>query len=264
MTDAVIPAQDAGGITLGQTHLDAGDLIIPRVKIIQAMSAEKDPKGENGIPVNEGDWWDTLRSVSYGDVLRFAPIQTFKQRVFLVRADKGRDEAEAMLPDGLSEGDGLKCRSYDMEHGIGEPGMTCAACPLSRWREDNKPPLCTETYNIAAVTGQTDADPGGELIVLSFGRSSARVGKQLFSLIRLNRGLAWAFSYDARTKEEKGQVGRYFVPVVTRSGATPPEVQSAAEYYARVLIGRTIDVTPPDEPGEEAPTGAAPWDDPAS
>jgi hypothetical protein len=256
VTDSRVTTTGDNRLSFGQTHLDAGDFIPPRVKIIQAMSAEKDPKGTPVI--NEGDWYNTLTGECYGPSLRFLPILPFKQRIFLARADKGRDRAEELLGTTLSEGDGLKCRSYDMIQGQGEPGILCEACPLSRW-EGQTPPPCSETYNVAGVTEM------GDLIILGFSRSSAKTGKAMFSQLRLSMGLPWGFVYEGTTKEEKGAVGRYYVPTIRRVEKSTPELMTLAEHFARMLDGVVIDVTATDD---EAPasTGAtdpgfAPWEE---
>lgn len=257
--NAMVPAS-SGSLSFGQTHLSGDDFIPPRVKIIQAMSGEKDPRNENGLGVvNEGDFFNTLTSESYGSRLRFVPISPFKQRIFLVRADKGRDTAEAVLGTQLSDGDGLKCRSFDMYQGTGEPGILCESCPLSKW-DGQIPPLCSETYNVAAVTEL------GDLIILSFTRSSAKVGKQMFSQLRLTSGLPWGKVYEATTFEEKGAVGRYFVPRIRPVEPTTPELVRMAEHFARQLDGVVIDVSPvgedlgPTEATDTGDPGFAPWE----
>jgi hypothetical protein len=259
MTDnAMVPASGGSVLSFGQTRLDAGDFIPPRVKIIQAMSDEKDVKGDGPLGiVNEGDWFNTLTQECYGPKLRFIPISPFKQRILLVRSER-RADVEAALGTTLSEGDGLKCRSFDMIKGQGEPGIACDACPLAQWR-DNLPPFCSETYNVAAINEM------GDLIILSFSRSSAKTGKQMFSQLRLTAGLPWGFVYEASTREEKGVQGRYHVPLVRRVERSTPELVNLAEHFARQLEGVVIDVSPAAEDdngstGGQQDPGFAPWE----
>ena len=170
--NAVVPHDDSNLMSFGQTRLDAGDIIMPRVKLLQAQSEEV-----NGDPPlgKVGEFFNTLTSVSYGSKLRFVPILPFKQRILLVRNER-LAAINATLADGglealSSEAKGLTCRSYDMERGSGNPGIECEACPLSKWQGD-EPPHCSETYNVAATSEE------GELIVLSFSNSSAKAGRR--------------------------------------------------------------------------------------
>lgn len=246
-----VPAQPGGvpSISFGQTQLDPADLIMPRVKILQAQSAEVN---DDSLDVKVGEWFNTLTSVSYGPVLRFVPIVPFKQRVFLVRQERVAAINAALAGAGLvgfeKDAQGLKCRSYDMVQGRGEPGIACEACPLSQWL-DGEAPLCSETYNVAAASEE------GELIVLSFAKSSARVGKQLFSMIRMRPG-ARATLFEASTYAEKATKGTFQVPRIKPGDMAPPELIRQANDWARLLEGAgPIDVTPDEDGGGPAGEG---------
>ena len=228
-----------GSLTFGQTALDAGDFIPPRVKICQQMSQEVADK-----VAEAGDVFNTLTRENYGKELKFIPIQPFKQRIFLVREER-RAIIEAAT--GLTiEGSGLACRSYDMQHGTGNPGGECASCPLAVWN-DRQPPFCTETYNVAAVTEL------GELVFLGFQKSSAKVGKSLFSMLRLTMQAPWSRVYSMQTRQTKNALGNFYVPDITRSPDVPaPELLKVAAGWARQLNGVTIDVAGDDhEPVDE-------------
>lgn len=250
MTDqstAMVPAEDSR-LSLGQTALRPEDLVLPRVKVVQQMSKEVADK-----KADPGDFYNTLTGEVYGTTLRIQPIVTFMQRIFLVRQER-REKADALLQaegmEPLSEGDGLKCRSFDMFEGKGEPGVECNICPLSKWTKGPKgqqvPPLCTETYNVAA------SNEIGELVIVSFARSSAKVGKRFFSAIRIGgQSAPWAKLYDLETHAERNDLGNFFVPDFKVSAERPaPELLKQAMYWAGELKGvrvDTIDVTPDDE-----------------
>jgi hypothetical protein len=244
---AMQPYSD-GSLTFGQTALDAGDFVPPRVKICQQMSQEVADK-----KAAAGEFFNTLTGENYGTELKFIPIQPFKQRIFLVREEK-RAIIEAAT--GISvEGQGLACRSYDMVHGTGTPGGECAECPLAVWVE-RQPPYCTETYNVAALTEL------GELVFLGFQKSSAKVGKNLFSMLRLSMQAPWSRVYSVKSRQTKNALGNFYVPDVTREGDVPaPELLKVAASWARQLSGVVIDVAD-DEPlssSEEYNGDAAPF-----
>lgn len=230
---------DAGLMSFGQTALRPEDLIMPRVKIAQQMSQEVADK-----KADAGDFFNTLTGESYGPGLSVQPILPFMQRVLLVRQER-RDAIESALGTELSEGDGLKCRSYDMVQGRGEPGIACDECPLAQWTDGNTPPLCTETYNVAASTEL------GELVILSFAKSGAKVGKRIFSTIRMSASAPWARIFALTTRAERNDRGNFFVPDFTISKEAPDTAQLAqALHWAKALKGVTIDVTPEDPEGE--------------
>lgn len=249
MTDLPVPTNEAG-ITLGQQQLDAGDLMLPRVKVTQQMSDEaQGGKAARAVP---GDLWNTLTGENLGNELLFIPIITFKQRVFLVRRER-REKADQQLAsvglDPVSEGDGLKCRSFDMFQGVGDPGIACGECPLSKWVDD-RPPLCTETYNVAALTASD-----GDLIVLSFAKSSARTGKRVFSMLRLTTANPWSKVYRITTREDRNDQGTFYVPdvAVTQERPVPELMRAAGEWARRLGAATVVNVSgEDDEPGEGA------------
>lgn len=276
MTDQTnLPAvAEDSRLSFGQTEVRPQDIVAPRVKVIQQMSKE----AADGLG-SPGDFYNTLTGENYGPSLRIQPIQTFMQRIFLVRDDPARrkpiEKALKDLGQGpLSDGAGLKCRSFDMYQGIGEPGILCEGdekasippCPFSQWHRDggdNIPPLCTETWNVAAVTEL------GELVLVGFSRSSAKVGKRLFSALRLRTVTAppWQSYFDLQTRAERNDKGNFFVPdfrIVTDPRPDTAQLRQAVA-WASQLKGVQLDVTPDvdDEPttvdGEEGDDSTSPF-----
>jgi hypothetical protein len=245
------------GISFGSSELDAEDFIPPRVKIIQAMSDERSQG------VDEGSFYNTLTSEDYGPSLTFIPIGTFKNRIMLVRTERRKEINKALKTAGIqqisNDVEGLACRSLDMQVGRGTPGVECGSCPLSDWTGDDNmtPPLCSETYNVTAINDE------GDLIILGFSKSSAKVGKRMFSMMRLTSGKPWKSQYEATTVEQKGAQGRYMVPVIKKTGAPPPELMKLAEEFAAQLSGVVIDVDSQDDeaPVPAPPEGEAVWEE---
>ena len=81
-TNAVVPVPQ-GAITFGQSNLTGDQLIPPRVKIVQAMSEERAAGAAEA-----GEFWNTLTSENLGNTIRFVPIFTFMNRVFMIRDEK--------------------------------------------------------------------------------------------------------------------------------------------------------------------------------
>jgi hypothetical protein len=238
-------------LALGQSALRPQDFQPPRVKIVQQMSAENN----DGL-AKPGDLFNTLTGENFGSTMTISPILPFMQRVMLVRQLR-RDRADQLLSEAnlapLSDGDGLKCRSFDMLRGMGEPGdelwadheQGCNECPLSAWhRRDagQEAPICSETYNVAAVNDL------GELVILSFARSSAKTGKRLFSAIRTGGrpGEApWTRQYRISTQQTRNDLGTFYVAQFERlRELTPPDLLAAAIAWGHQIKGVRIDVTP--------------------
>jgi hypothetical protein len=246
-----------GSLTLGGARsIDAKDLVLPRVKVVQQMSAE----ASDGR-AKPGELFNTLTGENYGTELLFLPILPFQQRIFISRPERLReinDWMESHDADPIAVGDGLRCRSRDMLSGDGDPGFTfdgtpmsgCNRCPLSKWRPGNEPPFCTETYNIGAVNDL------GELMILSFSRSSAKTGKRFFSMIRMlpPGQVPYARLYKLATRADRNDRGNFFVQDVVRTPDAPPsELLGYARHWAIQLAGAPIDVTPEEEDMEDSP-----------
>lgn len=260
---SLVPAAP-GGLSFGQTALDATQFIPPRVKIVQKMSQEVDTK-----LATAGDFFNVLTQENYGSSFRFLPIQPFLNRVLLVRDDKRVTVENALVAGGVTNTDGkkpgfefaegggvLKCRSLDMQYGSGEPGIACNECPLSKWDGPNAP-LCTEVYNVAAV------HEDGDLVILQFSRSSAKSGRKLFSMLRLGRPgqPVWDRFYKIESKDQSNSKGTFAVPVVSKTAELPPPelAKDASRWYQQLAGLGPIDVTPLEDEDAEA-TGAG-YDD---
>lgn len=263
MTDSALVPQAPGGLSFGQTALDASQFIPPRVKVIQKMSQEVDTK--LGVA---GDFFNVLTQENYGQTFSFLPIQPFMNRVLLVRDEKRVAIENALTEGGVTNADGpkgkgpvfefaegggvLKCRSLNMEKGNGEPGIACAECPLSVWHGADAP-LCTEVYNVASL------HENGDLIILQFSRSSAKAGRKLFSMLRLGRPgqPIWDRFYKIETKDQSNSKGTFAVPIVSKTAELPPPelAKDALRWYHELSGLGPIDVTPDDETAETEGAG---------
>lgn len=239
-----LPVPSEAGLTLGQQQLDAGDLVLPRVKPVQQMSVEA--QGGKNARATPGDWWNTLTQENLGTELTVVPILTYKQRVMFLRQNTRNEVNDALVAAGEQpvEGDGLICRSFDMIHGVGSPGIECEVCPLSQWRGAQTPPLCSETYNVAGLSGT------GELIILSFRKSSAKTGKQFFSMLRLTSQAPWTKQYKVTTREVTNDQGTFFVPQVVPDGPPVEELAREAARWYPVLGGAQAITVAGDEDEE--------------
>jgi hypothetical protein len=105
------------------TTLGMDELSLPRIRLVQAMSAE----AVEGT-AKPGEWVmpdGTRRSEISGVVLGVRRLRYYRR-------------------DGE-----LLCSSIGGQVGVGEPGGDCTVCPLSKWTDDGTnriPPACTLMY----------------------------------------------------------------------------------------------------------------------
>jgi hypothetical protein len=118
-----IPGDDGLG------DFDQSDIVIPRVKIVQAMS-EEGTQGKFRINLT-GDEFDSMNVV----FLKFS-----KGRVYFPK-DSDADEPTCKSNDGALPASTIEAPI----------AAKCETCPLSQW-SDKKPPQCSETYNFLGVT----------------------------------------------------------------------------------------------------------------
>lgn len=134
--------------------IDASDLIMPKLKLIQGLSAVNKEfartRGASGVP--EGNWYHTNSATNLGETVYFVPVDMRKSRGYFV------------------QGQGLMCRSFDMLNGEGTPGISCEGsfeerhevpadqrgCALRLWKKDessgvNRPPECGMSYNFPGL-----------------------------------------------------------------------------------------------------------------
>lgn len=149
--------------TTGQENIEAGDLVLPSLRLLQGMSDEVTEQSiEGAVP---GLFYHSGAM----EVIK-GPI-----RVLLCAHTKSR----ALFPkDDDPRFDGVeKCVSRD---GVeGDVHGSCGSCQYTEWGEDRKPPLCSESHNFTALTSFGPC-------VIRFSRTSFKTAKNFIT--------TWSFS----------------------------------------------------------------------
>lgn len=193
---------------------DSGqDLIIPRVKVINALSPER----VDGI-ANEGD---LLNSLTQESLLgkRFIP---FRQYYSNIHWNPDRDSTVRIF-----------CRSQDGRIGHSEAGaVSCASCGLNKF--DNSKtgkeaqPQCTQYLNFL---GFIEGSPMP--IVLSFARTNYAEGRKLLSMAKSMRQSLWNYAYELGVKLISKDRNKWYIIVTKMAGETTPEERAiAAELFS--------------------------------
>lgn len=230
-------------------QIGLGDLVVPKVRISQAMSKTNmlhaQTKGREGIGM--GSWYHTTTNRNLGEVIYFVPVDMRKSRARFV------------------QGQGLVCRSFDMLQGEGDPGIACEGtlqerqtlpedergCVFRLWNrtdQGNEPPPCGMTYNYPGlVILDIDAPEQSEILqamlqLRSTGTGAAKV---------INTGvLSYADSvwhnaiFEIRIDSKTNTKGIFFIPVAEYYDSTEaPEfakIHRRAAAFARQMGGANL------------------------
>jgi hypothetical protein len=147
-------------------ELSTNDVIMPKLKLSQAMS-----KVNTDDVVRQGNWYVSTTN------------ENLQQDVYIVPVDM------QMSYSKFEPGVGVVCRSFDLLHGEGDPGILCEGteeeratkpphergCPFRLWGKDEAtgksiPPKCGKNYNYPVMILDPDDLENGKptLALLSF------------------------------------------------------------------------------------------------
>ena len=187
-------------LPMGFEDEEAGDMIIPRVKVIQTLSPERKDK-----IANEGDIINSLTKDKLNGKV-FVPVFKFNNNI------DWKDR---------SEGGGMACIARDGRVGQKSDGTTlmCAAC--KRCEFDNTKqgkeslPKCTKYINFFGFFA-------GERmpIILSFAKTNYNEGKKLYSLAKVTMQNMWNYGYVLNEKLMAKNGNEWYIITATPAGAT--------------------------------------------
>jgi hypothetical protein len=215
------PATSTTEPIYGFEDSNASDIVIPRIKVINALSPER----QDGI-ANEGDIINSLTKESVADKA-FIPIKHFYSKI---KWNPDRDADQRII-----------CMSRDGKIGVDGDNVkhACASCKdclfdNTKTGKDSQP-LCTSYMNFL---GFFEGDPMP--VVLSFAKTNYNEGKKMLSIAKAMRCNIWDYSYLlAGKKVSKGRNSWYNISA-TRGPATSAEDRQLAkelyDVYAKIAI----------------------------
>jgi len=193
---------------LGFEDESEGDLIVPRIKVVQLLSPEFKEK-----IADEGDIINSLTKEKYNDQV-FIPVFKFNNNIWW----KPR-----------SEGGGMYCISRDGKVGNPTDGSASLMCAMCRKNEfDNTKqgrdaiPVCTKYINFFGFI-RGSAMP----IILSFAKTNYNEGKKMFSLAKVTMQNMWNHGYTLSSKKMSKAGNEWYNIVVTAAGPTTEEERQA-------------------------------------
>ena len=193
---------------MGFEDEDTGDVIIPRVKVVQTLSPECRAR-----EADEGDIINSLTKEKLNGKV-FIPVFKFNNNVWW------RER---------SEGGGIKCIARDARVGQLSDGSTIMCAQCRRCEFDNSKqgkealPTCTKYINFFGFF-EGERMP----IILSFSKTCYNEGKKLYSLAKVTMQNMWNFGYKMTEKKMAKGGNEWFVPVMTAAGPTREEDRAFA------------------------------------
>lgn len=232
---ARVSGVSGGAVALPQVDLtrqiDAGDMILPKLRLTQAMSKTnllfQTSKGAQGV--QQGNWCHSSNE-NLGETCFFIPVDMRKSRALFV------------------QGQGLMCRSFDMLNGEGDPGGSCQGsmeemltipaenrgCPLRLWN-DKTPPKCGMTYNfVGLILRESDIDNIARAKpltgVLQLRSASTGAAKQIITDVMQEANGVWHhIIFELGVEIKTNPRGTFYTPTIDRYDTTD------APGYERVL-----------------------------
>lgn len=233
---AAIAAQT--DIPMGFEDEDSGDMIIPRVKVIQTLSPERKDK-----IANEGDIINSLTKDKLNGKV-FIPVFKFNNNI------DWRDR---------SEGGGIKCIARDGRVGEASDGTTmmcasCRRCEFDNTKQGKEAlPKCTKYINFFGFFA-------GERmpIILSFAKTNYNEGKKLYSLAKVTMQNMWNYGYVLNEKLMAKNGNEWYIITATPAGASTEADRAFAldmyKSFRNTIQNVSYDM---DDSGAEASSGAS-------
>lgn len=183
---------------------DADDLIIPRVKMVQAMSPERKEK-----VADEGDIINSLTKDKLNGKV-FIPVFKFNNNI---------------LWNPREAGGGMKCVARDGKMGteldtqVTKLCRACGKCEFDNTKKGKEAaPTCTKYINFFGFFEGEQAP-----IILSFARTNFAEGKKLYSLAKVTMQNMFNNGYKLVEKECNKNGNSWFIIDVKPNGPTSAE-----------------------------------------
>lgn len=183
-----LPAHLASGKTTRVGNIDASDLIIPRIKLLQGIS----PETQTFDAARAGQFWHSMLDMPLGTSLPFIPIVIRKS--YVLWAPRGDERGIlARAPDAVNWDvkDEFEVKFKEIPEKIkwSTKAGTVQASGLDQFgtknpNDPNSAPAATLQYNILGYFPTLAAD-GAALAILLNSRSSVQPAKKLLSAIDL-------------------------------------------------------------------------------
>ncbi len=219
-----------------EAGVDKEDLIIPRAKLIQALSPEM-TEGLDGVRVGS-----IINSLTK-EILpqEFIPIFVFKNFIRFNPRSKDDPNFNPAFEQGA-----VIWKSSDSE----DPRVVEEA----KFGEDGEKPLATTFLNFFSFFSGCPMP-----VVVSFSKTSYKAGKQLLSLAKFSSGDMFSRKYRLSSQVETNHIASYAVLKVAATGAASPEDQKLCEKLWNDFSAKAKDIQVHEEGTPEETTETRPY-----
>lgn len=205
-----LPAFMQEQIGLGTENLGAGDVEVPRVKLMQALSPELEEYGD----LKQGEFFHTLAEAKLGKTVRITPIYT-DQRFVLWRPRDSGGGILARADDGIHWSPPNGVYAVDLKGGakvVWRTAPTVAASGLDKWgsynpADANSPPAATRMFNVViTLPDYPDLPPA----VLTLQRASIKVARRFLGKLKITRAPSFGLIFEMAATEDHNNAGQKF------------------------------------------------------
>lgn len=230
-----LPAHLQGGKTHQFGNIDSTDLIIPRVKLLQAIS----PEVTENDAAKAGRFWHTIATESLGDVLRGIPIIVRKSYVLwaprgddrgvLARANDGKNWDNANMEFTVKPKNSPHPVTYKLGKTVhdkidGAPALSEFGSSIPG--DPNSPPAAALTYQLLWYFPDF---PGLSPAILINTRSSVKPAKALISRIDMMPVNSYGQLYDIGVNKTPFEDGYFYNYKYTAAGYADEETYQLTE-----------------------------------
>ncbi|MFA5161884.1 MAG: hypothetical protein WC421_06525 [Elusimicrobiales bacterium] len=230
---AMQPAGQQRGFEAGVTQ---EDLIIPRAKLIQALSPEL-TQGVEGIKVGS-----IINSLTKEQLPQeFIPVFMFKNFIRFNPRSKEDPNYDADYEPGA-----VIWKSGDMDDS--------KIAEAARFGPNGEKPVATAFLNFFSYF------PGVPMpVIVSFSKTGYKTGKQLLSLARFCGGDMFSRKYKLYSQAESNSVATYCVLKVSAAGSASPEEYKTCEKLWRDFSAKAKDIQVHDDDAAEEAQDSRPY-----
>lgn len=213
------PAEYDPNAAYGFEETDNSDLVIPRIKVINALSPER----QDGV-AEEGDVINALTQESVKGK-RFVPVKQYYTNIMW---NPDRSAEQRML-----------CRSFDGKIGQCDDGsVMCSKCCKNKFDNTktgkDAQPKCTSYLNFLGFFEDCPMP-----VILSFARTNYNEGRKLLSIAKSMRSAIWSYAYTLDSKLITKDRNKWYNLVPTMDSPTDEATRKLAfELFNSVQVSQ--------------------------
>jgi len=188
---SLVPQKHAKVGGKGFENIDRGDILLPRILLLQPMSPQVMEMDEK-----PGTLFLNLSNKNIGDKIRITPVLHYRSRIKWIPKD---------------DGGGIDCSAQDAKvPSSNKYSENCASCKYKDWDDTKKDkkeqaPECTMYDNFVVMVND-----GSEPVILSMAKSQAKVAKKFYSMAAIKGGDFFDFEYSLTVVKEKKDDKTFF------------------------------------------------------